>query len=275
MSAPRRRRWMEVLRRTAGVGDGERRGAGAALDDAALWSAQEQAARSLKESGARAERVASAVARQRTAIDAAAERASLIAARSEALAPNAARVSEAFERLGMVALNAGLEGARAADREGRALLLVAEEIRANVSRGADAVAELTRAVDEVAAESAEVRQKLERSRVEVSEVGQEAAHLQAASEQASRSLDDLGALLRRATGIDPEVARLLGLANEHARGLLTALSALTTAAPAATVVGALRPVIAPLARLLGEVEARGAAPAGDEGGDPGGAGGAP
>jgi hypothetical protein len=270
MSTPRRRRWIEVLRRTAGVGEGDR--PPGAMDDAALWSAQEQAVRSLQESAARAERVAAAVARQRATIDAAAERASLIAARSEALGPGAARVTEAFERLGVVALNAGLEGARVADPQGRALLLVSEEIRANVSRGAEAAAELARAVDEVAAESAEVRQRLERSRADVGDVGQEAAQLSAAAEQASRALDDLGARLRRATGIDPEVARQLALANEHARGLLTALSALTSAAPAAPVLGALRPVIAPLARLLGEVEARGGGA--DDGGDTGGAEGA-
>ncbi len=160
MSTPRRRRWIEVLRRTAGVsGDGEGRAPTAALDDAALWAAHERASASLKESGARAERVAATVARQRAHIEGAAERASLVAARSEGLSTGAARVSEAFERLGVVALNAGLEGARAGELQGRALLLLSEEIRANVVRGADAAAELGRAVDEIASESAEVRRQ--------------------------------------------------------------------------------------------------------------------
>ena len=44
----------------------------------------------------------------------------------------------------MVALNAGLEGARAGESQGRALLLLSEEIRANVVRGADAASELDR-----------------------------------------------------------------------------------------------------------------------------------
>jgi methyl-accepting chemotaxis protein len=267
MSTPRRRRWIEVLRRTAGVvGDGEaHRGSSAALDDTALWSAQEQAQRSLRESAARAERVAASVARQRALIEGAAERANLVAARSEGLTPSTARVSESFERLGVVALNAGLEGARAAEPHGRALLLLSEEIRANVTRGADAAAQLAHAVDEIATESAEVRRQIERSKVEVSEIGQEAAHLQAAAQQAARSLDDLGARLRRATGIDPEMARMVALAGEHARGLMTALSAISTATPAAPVLGALRPVIGPLVRLLGELEER--SPDGDEGRD--------
>jgi hypothetical protein len=271
MSTPRRRRWIEVLRRTAGVGDDGGRAPGGALDDAALWAVHERASASLKESSARAERVAATVARQRAHIEGAAERANLLAARSEGLGPGAARVVEAFERLGVVALNAGLEGARAGD-QGRALLLLSEEIRANVVRGADAAAELGRAADEIASESAEVRRQIERSRVEVSEVGQEAAQLQAAATSASKALDDLGARLRRATGIDPEMARVVALAAEHARGLMTALSALSTGAQAGPVLGALRPVIGPLVRLLGEIEARTPEGEGDAPGSRGGLG---
>src|SRR5262249_51649222 len=142
------------------------------------------------------------VARQRTAIEAAAERASLVAARAEGLSVSVARVTEAFERLGVVALNAGLEGARVAEPQGRALLLLSEEIRANVTRGAEAARELRGVVDEIAGESGEVRRNLDRSRGEAAEVGQEAAKLSAASQQASRSLDDLAQRLRKATGID-------------------------------------------------------------------------
>ncbi len=230
------------------------RAPGAALEDAALWAAHEHASASLKESGARAERVAATVARQRAYIEGAAERASLVAARSEGLGAGTARINEALERLGVVALNAGLEGARAGESQGRALLLLSEEIRANVVRGADAAAEMARTVDEIASESAEVRRQIERSRFEVSEVGQEAAQLQVAAAAASKSLDDLGARLRRATGIDPEMARVAALAAEHARGLMTALSALSTAAHPGPVLTALRPVIGPLVRLLGELD---------------------
>jgi len=264
MSAPRRRRWIEVLRRTAGVAGDEdvARGASATLDDAALWAAHGEAQRALAESAARAERVAASVARQRPLIEGAAERATLVAARSEGLAAGAARAIESFERLGVVALNAGLEGARAEGPQGRALLLLSDEIRANVTRGADAATEVARAVNEIATESTEVRRQIERSRAESADVGQHAAELQATAQQAARALDDLGVRLRKATGIDPEVARLVALAGEHARGLMTALSALSTGPQATPVLGALRPVVAPLARLLGEIDAR--AP---EGGD--------
>jgi hypothetical protein len=265
MSAPRRRRWMDVLRRTAGVASDGGAVPALGIDDAALWSAEDQATRSLQESGARAERLAAAVTRQRSLIEGAAERASLVAARSEGLSASSARVAEAFERLGVVALNAGLEGARLAEPQGRALLLISEEIRANVRRGADASEQLARVVEEIAGESAEVRRQLDRSRIEVSEVGQEAAQLQAAAAQASRSLEDLGARLRKATGVDPEMARAVASAGEHARGLMTALSTLSSAAREAPVAAALRPVIGPLARLLHEMA--------DDGGGGGGEGG--
>jgi hypothetical protein len=103
-----------------------------------------------------------------------------------------------------------------------------------------------------------VRRQLERSLAEVSDIGQEAAHLQVAAKQATKSIEDLGARLRRATGVDPEVARAVAAATEHARGLMTALSTLTSAAREAPVVSALKPVIGPLVRLLREIE-------GDEG----------
>jgi exonuclease SbcC len=272
MSAPRRRRWIEVLRRTAGVGDDEGgRGPSGALEDAALWAAHENAARAVGEASARAERVAASAARQRPMIEGAAERAGLVAARSEGLGAGASRVSEAFERLGVVALNAGLEGARLAEPHGRALLLLSEEIRANVARGAEASAQLGRAVEEIAAEAVEVRRQIERSRQEAGEAGQEASQLSGATQAAARALDDLGARLRKATGIDPEMARLVASASEHARGLMTALSALAGAAPGAPVLAALRPVIAPLGRLLGEIDERAGDDVAGRGGGEGGA----
>jgi hypothetical protein len=257
MSAPRRRRWIEVLRRTAGVAsdDDRSRPPSAALDDAALWSAHEHATTALTEVSAKAERVAASAARQRPLIEGASERASLVAARAEGLSAGVARVMESFERLGVVALNAGLEGARIAEPHGRAMLLLSEEIRANVARGADAAEQLARTVDEISGEAAASRSHVERSRAEAAEAGQEAAQLHAATIAARRSLDDLGARLRKATGVDPEMARLAAQASDHARGLMTALSALATAAPGAPVLGALRPVIAPLARLLREIDA--------------------
>jgi methyl-accepting chemotaxis protein len=249
VSAPRRLRRKTVGRRPAS-------GAASPLEEAGLWSAQEQAKRAVEQSGALAERVAASVARQRGLIERSAEQASVMAARAEGVAVSAARVSESFDRLGVVALNAGLEGARVAEPQGRALLLLSEEVRANVTRGAEASRKLAELVEEIAGEAAEVRRQLERSRAEVAEVGQDAAQLRAATQDADRALGELGQRLRRATGIDPEVARAVAVAAEHAQGLVTALSTLSTVRGAgASVMQALQPVMAPLGRLLEEIDA--------------------
>ncbi len=242
-----------MLRRTAGV-SGSGRTTGGAVEDAAIWAAHEQAVHALEDASARAERVAASIARQRALVEGAGERANLVAARSEGLGVSAARVHEAFERLGVVALNTGLEGARMPDPLGRALLLLAEEIRANVARGSDAARQVTDGVEELTDEAAEVRHRLDRSRSEVSDVSNDAAQLRASAGLASKSLEELSQRLRRATGIDPEVARAVAAATEHARGLMTALSSLSTAGTSAPVLSALRPVIAPLVRLLGEID---------------------
>jgi hypothetical protein len=63
------------------------------------------------------------------------------------------------------------------------------------------------------------------------------------------------------------MARVVSLAAEHARGLMTALSSLPAAAPGAPVLLALRPVIGPLVRLLGEIDARTPDGDDDDGGD--------
>jgi methyl-accepting chemotaxis protein len=217
----------------------------------------------VRESAELAERVAASVARQRALIEGAAERAGMAAARSDGLGASASRVIEAFERLGVVALNAGLEGARVSEPQGRALLLLAEEIRANVARGADAAAELGAVAQEISAESTEARRQLERSRAEVADVGQEAARLRASSQRGEEALGELRGRLREATGIDPDMARAIETASTHARALVDALSALSSAGPSRAVTSGLAPVMAPLERLLAELAQRdGASPAG-------------
>jgi hypothetical protein len=56
--------------------------------------------------------------------------------------------------------------------------------------------------------------------------------------------------MRKTTGSDPETARAVAEATEHARALVSALGALSGKVPRGIVVGALRPMLDPLARLL-------------------------
>jgi exonuclease SbcC len=256
MSAPRRRRWLDVLRRAAQREGGPEASAPGEPTpiDAALWSAHGEAQRAVGDAAEKAGRVADAAARHRAALDGASERAGAMVTHAEGLTLAATRVGDALERLAVVALNAGLEGARTAEPQGKALLLLSEEIRSHVSRGAETARDLVSVVEELAAETGQIRKELEGARSAAEETGQAAESLGGALVRARQALTDAERHLKRATGIDPEMARAISLATEHARGLLSALSTLSTATQARPLLlGALRPALVPLSRLLREL----------------------
>ena len=89
----------------------------------------------------------------------------------------------------------------------------------------------------------------------MSEVTQDSARAAGAASDAEAALVDIGERVKKATGSDPETVRAIAEASERARALVTSLSALSGKVPRTLLVGALGPVLAPLARLL---ERRGA-----------------
>ncbi|HXN33765.1 MAG TPA: hypothetical protein VN894_17975, partial [Polyangiaceae bacterium] len=126
MSAdPPKQRLLRLLRRSPkGTGAGGNR---SASDVSALWSAHERAVVRARDAGAAAQRIASSAARQRASIDAVADRMRTLSSSAGEVLAGFARVIDAFERLALVALNAGLEGARRGEAEGRQLGLVSDE----------------------------------------------------------------------------------------------------------------------------------------------------
>jgi methyl-accepting chemotaxis protein len=261
VSAPRRRRWIDVLRVAASPGSPR-----AGLEEADLWTSRDDAARATEEGSRAAERLEVTSARERARAEAASERATLLAARAEAIGLIARRVEESFERLRMVALNAGLEGARAPEPVGRTLLLIGDEVRALVDRGTEAARDLVASVDEVTVEAAALRDRAQEVRADAAEIAADAASAKGSALEAGRALERLEQQLRKATGYDPEVARAVALAGEHAKGLVTALSTIQTSQVGSMALVALRPVLRPLARALGEIVG---GAEGDDGGAPG------
>jgi methyl-accepting chemotaxis protein len=255
MSAPRRRRWFDVLRRAAEPqGGSEAPLSGPTPHHAALWSTHADIERAVSEALEQAGRVVEAASKHRATLDGASERASAMVTHAEGLTLAATRVGDALERLSVVALNAGLEGARTAEPQGKALLILSEEIRSHVSRGAEGARDLVSVVEEIAAETGQLRKELEGAASAAEETGRGAEALGGALAQSRHALADAERHLKRVTGIDPEIARAMSLAMEHARGLISALSTLSTAAQATPLLqSALRPVIAPLSRLLREL----------------------
>ena len=245
MSAPRtRRRWLELLRRTAGISE-----PAGSLEDAELWEARERAAKANQDAERLGERVVATSARQRANIDAALERATAALSRRDALEERVRHVEEVVERLGVVGLNAGLEGARTNEPLGRGLTLVSDEIRAHTTRGIDALGELSAQLREALDAISELGQRIERAQREAAELTNDATQLKSSVQASSAGLADLEARLRKVTGLDPQTAKLIALAGDHAKGLLTALSALE-ASGATQASAALSPVLAPVLKVL-------------------------
>jgi methyl-accepting chemotaxis protein len=249
---PPKQRLLRLLRRTAtgARAVGER----STADESALWSAHERALVRARDAGAAAQRIASSAARQRASIDAVADRARGLSSRAAEVQTSFGRVVDAFERLALVALNAGLEGARMGEAEGRQLALVSDEVRSHSARGAETTRELSAALVQLAADLSQLEGHVAQAQTVVAEVTQDSARAAGAASDAESALVDIGERVKKATGSDPETVRAISEASERARALVTSLSALSGKVPRALLVGALGPVLAPLARLLSEEE---------------------
>jgi methyl-accepting chemotaxis protein len=228
-----------------------------AVEESGLWASHQRAAASVRETGEAAQRIASQVAKQRGMVDALADRARGVSGRATELSTSFGRLKEIFARLELVALNAGLEGARLGEGPGHALALVSDEVRAQAARGTEACRELGLALAEIGGELVQVHANLDRTRDASAELAQEAARVGGASGDAERAIGEMADRLKKTTGSDPETARAVAEMTEHARALVASLSSLSGKVPQALVVAALRPALEPLQRLLdGEDETK-------------------
>jgi methyl-accepting chemotaxis protein len=242
-----KRRIFKLLRRTAKSAQASGR---SAEEESALWDAHARALAGTHETAEAAQRIASSLAKQRSAVDAAQDRARAMSTRSQEIAASGTKIGELFERLGLVALNAGLEGARLGEGPGKSLSLVAEEVRDYTTRGVDASRELQAALSECVAELGQIAAQVDRVRAASTDATLDAARAAGLAVDGERALVEVGQRMRKTTGSDPETARSIAQATEHARALVLALSQVSGKVPRAIVVSALRPVLDPLARLL-------------------------
>jgi methyl-accepting chemotaxis protein len=252
MATPNRsRRLIGLLRKSAAPA----KGTGTLLDDGAAWAAHGAATARSHEAAEAAHAIAAHAAKQRAAADVLTDRAHAVGARAQELAAGFGRVTDAFERLGLVALNAGLEGARLGEAQGRSLLLVSDEVRLHVARGSEGARELTTTLTDVATDVGKLQSYIEQVRQGAQDASQEAARVAAAATEAERAITDLGSRFQQATGSDPETARLVAEASKHAKALVGALGELGGKAPPRLIMTALRPILGPLARALGDPSA--------------------
>jgi methyl-accepting chemotaxis protein len=247
---PPKQRLFRLLRRATkgGRGAGERTTA----DESALWSAHERAIVRARDAGAAAQRIAASAARQRASIDGVADRARALSSRASEVQGGFSRVVDAFERLALVALNAGLEGARLGEAEGRQLGLVSDEVRTHSTRGGDHAREVALVLTHIATELAQLESQVAAAQSVVAEVTQDSARAAGAATDAESALVDMAERVKKATGSDPEAVRAIAEASDRARALVTSLTALSGKVPRALLAAALVPALAPLARLLSD-----------------------
>jgi methyl-accepting chemotaxis protein len=250
---PPKQRLLRLLRRTS-KGALAAAGGRSAADVSALWSAHERALVRARDAGAAAQRIASSAGRQRASIDAVADRIRALSSRAGEVQAGFARVIDSFERLALVALNAGLEGARLGEAEGRALGLVSDEVRAHSSRGSEVARELGAALAQLAVDLGLLDSHVAQAQSVVAEVTQDSARALGAASDAETALVDIGERVKKATGSDPETVRAIAEVSERARGLVTSVSTLSGKVPRALIAAAMRPALEPLARLLAEEE---------------------
>jgi methyl-accepting chemotaxis protein len=129
---------------------------------------------------------------------------------------------------------------------------VSDEVRAHALRGSDSARELSTTMAEVGSEISKLHAHIEQSREASTDAAQEAARVAGATAEVDRALVELGERVRKTTGSDPETARAVADASEHARALVAALGSMSGKVPRSLLLAALRPVLEPLARLLAE-----------------------
>ncbi len=246
MPSEPKRRLFRLLRRTAKGVQGGR----TAEEETALWTAHARAAIGVKDAAEAAQRIASSLAKQRSSVDAAQDRARAVGVRAGEVAAATRKLVEVFDRLGLTALNAGLESARLGEQPGRSLALVADEVREHASRGGDGAREIAASLAECVSELTHVSTQIDRVREASTDASQDAARAASLAVEGERALVDMGERMKKATGSDPETARAIADAADHARALVLALSQLSGKVPRGMVVGALRPMLEPLGRLL-------------------------
>jgi hypothetical protein len=219
-------------------------------DEQALWLAYDRALTNTRETIDSLGKMMASLSKQRAAVDAVMDRAGSADGRLIELAKLQGREAQTLDRLGLVALNAGLEAARLGEVEGRALGLVGEEVRAQVEHGQDSAREQSTRFDELRVELNDLQGQLGRVRDGATDALSGAAAATASASATERTLAEVRERVKKATGSDPETMRAIGEAAEHARALVGALGTLSGVVPKQLLVASLRPVLEPLIRLL-------------------------
>lgn len=163
---------------------------------------------------------------QRRAMDAASDGLRALATGTEELLAASQRARESMERARIVALNAGLDGTRLPAPAGKAVVAIAEDLRAHVSRAAEALDDHLRLLGDLQQVQTKVTEKLGQGRHHAASVSSALERSLSSQQQVTSALSTLGSRLQAAAGVDPEVDRELDELLSHTTALAEGLGRL-------------------------------------------------
>jgi hypothetical protein len=163
---------------------------------------------------------------------------------------SAAQLADALERIKLVALNTGLEGARLGESSGKALVAIAEEVRNLSARGLEVVANHIRLVEEAEVEQGKLVLAAELAQSLAMDLASQLRQTQECQFDALASLDMLEKAIERASGLDASTALEVQRVAEHGQGLLSALEGLSVSHRQKIARTLLLPAVEPLLRAL-------------------------
>jgi methyl-accepting chemotaxis protein len=223
------------------------------LDDAFLFRSHERARTAAEQAMSACQAVGAGAAQQKGALDAAVDAVRNLLSRGRDTRGSLEQARDSLDRIRIVALNAGLEGARLGDPAGKPLMLVAEEVNGHVARGVAAIEDHATTLSLLERDREKLGADLGLAQQRAADLARELLAAQAAQKDAQSALADVGDRIKSVTRTDPETARAVTEAADHARALVAALSQLSSKPHRASLLGALTPSLGPLFELLREV----------------------
>lgn len=220
------------------------------LSSALLFGAHHVAAKSAQQAVEQCSKANQGLQQCRSQFEACADQARRLEVRLRDTRSSATQLADALERIKLVALNTGLEGARLGESSGKALVAIAEEVRNLSARGLDVVATHIRLVDEAEVEQAKLVQAAELAQTLAMDLATLLRQTQECQFDALASLDMLEKAIERASGLDASAALEVQRVAEHGQGLLSALEGLSVSRRQKIARTFLLPAIEPLLRAL-------------------------
>jgi len=221
------------------------------LPAAKLVELQAKATRDIDSAALRCQATTSAVTRQRSQFESVEDVSRRLDARLHDARNAMSVLADTLERIKLVALNAGLEGARIGEAAGTALVSVAEEVREIAGQGIELVGHQKTSINQLDFERSRLGEIVDATRSQLDQVVEQLRETTSAQSEVQLTLATLGEVLQSVTGLDGETASNLTRAADHAQALVDALKDLQSSRNRQVIRSALSPIFESLLPWFG------------------------